>query len=464
MRRCQRSLIRLLAAIAIDQVRSIRFSMGDDVAQLPPVEKKKKFGGSFRIAREACQLLLDCKATAWQIGAYMTLSRHTDASGKYSTAAHKRIYETTGAAPGTEKQPGAARRLVQDLRAFTAINYDCEINKLIYTPTDWTLVTGQDVPDTPHKLFPVSFVLNDFNTDDWVWFANELVDGHGRFLQPLKRLKQCGDVAARLLLMAYMANNMEEYGGVQPLGNFFAKYGLIQHLSSSNGFTFHMFGQQTRCFSETVKTLTIGEYELLDNNESKVENALLSLESQGFVYEMVTVMDASPTSVDARPMYELHNRSKRENKGEEGLARRIDRVLSKAMKANRDLEYYVADSFGRYQKRLPVLSRVGVAPYVVGIFRLRFRVSNPKNYSVVAAWRRIGSDRHYWEGELNYLEKVFGISAKVSDAIGELEPEEIIEPEAIGGPEVDDMTADADDLPEYKKILNRLALLEASQE
>lgn len=380
----------------------------------------KKGKGSFRITREACEILIDNIARGWQIGAYLVLAKHTDVSGKFTTAGHRAIYEATGASPGTERNPGAARRLVKELMEMEGnkVVKAGAPEKLIYTANEWHDTTGELIPEIPHKLYPVTFVLNDFGSDDWIWFPNELVDGHGRFKQPLRRLKQIGDVAARLLLIAYSANDMEQFGGIPPLFNFYREYVSYDHMVTSNGYTFHVATRKNNIFHNNItlnafrKNQFADEIVLSPEQICTVANALLSLQNQGFVYEIITVMDGPPDEIDSRPIYELHNRDYSANKGEEGLVKRIDRVFAKAMKLS-DVEYFSADKQGRYHERYPVISRVGGLPNVVGIYRLRFRLSNPKNYPVRAGWKRIDKDRTEWETILEDLEKKFGIVRKV---------------------------------------------------
>ena len=381
---------------------------------------KKKGSGSFRLTREAITVLIENKATAWQICAYLSLGQHTDVTGRFTTASYRKVYEATGASPGTESQPGPARRLVKQLMAMES-RMRTNTNKLIYSPEEWTGLSGELVPQTQHRMFPVAFVLNDFNSEEWIWFPNELVAGYGRFTQPLKRLKQCGDIATRLLLIAYSENNMIEFGGVCPTSYIYNRYASYNHKITSNGFTFHNSEEHMLVVAENVRTNALGVESLSELKELKEKqcdafnDSFISLVNQGFMYEIITVMDAPADNIDSRPLYELHNKSHKVNEGEQGLVRRIDRILQKIVKGDPECEYYIADAFGRYKKTYPVISRVGVLPSVVGIYRLRFRVSNPKNYSVRAAWIRIGNDRREWINELQFLEKMFGIEHDSKD-------------------------------------------------
>ena len=44
-----------------------------------------------------------------------------------------------------------------------------------------------------------------------------------------------------------------------------------------------------------------------------------------------------------------------------------------------------------------VLCLAGIKPQVIGIYRLRFRITNPKNYPVKASWIRMQNDRNDFE-------------------------------------------------------------------
>jgi len=68
-------------------------------------------------------------------------------------------------------------------------------------------------------------------------------------------------------------------------------------------------------------------------------------------------------------------------KGEEGVAG-ITAKLSAAF------EHPVTDSMGRFYGKYAAIVPAG-NPHIIGIYRLRFRVSNTKNHGVIDAWARI---------------------------------------------------------------------------
>jgi hypothetical protein len=418
-------------------------------ATRPGEEKNKenKGQGSFRIPEEALNILLKSRAPAWQITVYLTLARFTDESGMYSTAGHDAIYRYTGATPGSSQKPGKGRQLVEGLQKMgkrispmpsrvqgpSAKEKGGKVaepapplpmpTKLLYTPEDWQRETGEAIPEPHNKIFPVNWVLNDFGGEKWVWFPNELVDGYGRFSQPLLRLKRCGDVAARLLLLLYARNNMEEFGGIPPRPNVYRKYNL-EYLQTAHDCTFWKAVVGTQIVYDHLSLAALGLSSWAMKKEKKNEqnkvfsDALFSLLSQGFLAEVVTVMDRDAGDPDARPMYELHFKANGSQpaRRENTLAGRIDSIFSKVLGER------MADGAGRFYDKFPVLNRIGIKPHVVGIYRLRFQIMNPKNYNIMAAWKRRAWDREAMLELLKNLEERIGIASELTDHPREGQP------------------------------------------
>jgi len=66
----------------------------------------------------------------------------------------------------------------------------------------------------------------------------------------------------------------------------------------------------------------------------------------------------------------------------EGIIQYVNTIFEKRGRS-------LADNAGRFNGNYPVLSLVGRKQQVRGIYRLRFRITNPKNYTVKEAWTRI---------------------------------------------------------------------------
>jgi hypothetical protein len=125
-----------------------------------------------------------------------------------------------------------------------------------------------------------------------------------------------------------------------------------------------------------------------DNDEEEAQDetfftALESLDKAGLIYQVVSVMDREAGNNEAQVIYELDAKSKHGYKpaGEEGLGGETARLSN--IYGNP-----VTDSTGRFYGRYAAIVPAG-EPHIVGIYRLRFRVSNSKNHGVATAWARI---------------------------------------------------------------------------
>jgi len=114
---------------------------------------------------------------------------------------------------------------------------------------------------------------------------------------------------------------------------------------------------------------------------------------------VVTVLDGPPESVNSQPVYELHARtfSRYKPVGEEGVAIQTARMSAA-------INFPLTDMAGRFNGSYAAFVREGMPCHIVGIFRIRFRVSNPKNHTVTSAWQRIGSNQREIRAWLDELE------------------------------------------------------------
>ena len=126
-------------------------------------------------------------------------------------------------------------------------------------------------------------------------------------------------------------------------------------------------------------------------------DALQALKSAGLIYEVVTVLNRNATKAtfssgeeygsipdDAEPDYELDARSAHGYKpeGEEGIG-------GATAKTAGDLGHPIAVEGGRFDGTYAAIVRRGYPAMIAGVYRLRFRVANPKNAGVKGAWARI---------------------------------------------------------------------------
>lgn len=381
-------------------------------------EKQSKGQKSFCIPRQAIEALLDAKADAYTICAYLTLANYTDASGMYSTASLKAVNTSTG---GNKMKGGPIPRAIQHLKeihAFKIENFSIgktgksqqqriDLGPILFDRDTWIQRTGEILPDGPTERAKILHILPTFGDPltDRVWFSSAIVEGFGKHKQPLKDLKNAGSVAARLLLAMYAATDMETWGGVKPVGAIrgpWESYKMVRVSSNSGSFT--LFTAQS---GGSVASI---DKRISDDTE-QYWYALNALESFGFFYKSILVLNriARPEKFangesygaipdDAEPLYELDNISRhgQKPKGEEGLGRITAQTAG-------ELGYPVTTPGGVFDGTYAAIVRRGQGAMIVGIYRPRYRVNNLANAGVKGTWARIHeNNRDYY----NFIESV----------------------------------------------------------
>lgn len=366
--------------------------------------------GSFCVPRAAIEALLDAKATAYEICAYLTLAKYTDESGRYTSASISAVNKATGA---NKMKGGPVDRAIERLKQIRAktvkkvsngrsgkshamVDQAVDLGPILFDRDTWHQQTGEILPDGPTGRGMVRYVLPDFDEakESRVWFGNNLVGGIGGFSQPLKALKNAGDVAARLLLAMYAANDMELWGGVRPCGPGRGPWKHYEPVAPD----VHLYGG-----ARLIRAKDQGEVASIDNrisggNTEAYWDALRALKSAGLIYEVVTVLNRNAKKEkfastgeeygsipdDAEPYYELDARSAHGYKpeGEEGIGGATANTAG-------ELGHPVAVEGGRLDGTYAAIVPTGYPAMIAGVYRLRFRVANPKNAGVKGAWARI---------------------------------------------------------------------------
>jgi len=369
-------------------------------------EKAQGKAASFCAPRAAIEALLDAKATAYEICAYLILARFTEATGAYTTASVKAINTYTG---GNKKTIEKAVERLLTIRAKkiekvsngrsgksqALIEQAADLGPILYTAEGWLVKTGEILPDGPTARGAIRFVLADFGepVEDRVWFGAGLVDGFGAFTKPMKKVKDGGDVVARLLLAMYAETDMETWGGVNPHTGPWVRYPpmgdgeMIYANTRLDGGGLMIFGKRDGPIAKIHDRITGGGKDATD----KYFRALELLESSGLFYEAVLVLNRNGEKKtfagggeyldipeDAEPLYELGARCEHGHApdGEHGLG------AITANTAGRLHRPVGADSYAAIVRR-------GQGAMIVGVFRPRFRVANPKNDGVIRTWSRI---------------------------------------------------------------------------
>ena len=361
----------------------------------------KKGAGSIRISKRVLDVLI-AKATTQQTVTYFALARFTDPSGAHSSAGRSAVKACLGIG---DRQADAA---IDELLTLTVGGGGGNSlgRKLVYTADDWIKKSGEAKRPAKSSLAQTRYYLDQLlkkNADEeFVWFSNEFVDGYGQFVKPLKRLKRLGDTAVRLLLSLYREHQMEQFGGVPPF-YFSRRFDVaaiekidryhLWHCAPTGEFAVSpMLGNSTL----RVKAFNPNDHE--NPQYLDVISALQGLEAAGFVYEMVTIFDGS-LGTNANVVYELDMRGRHgyKPKGEEGLGGVTARIAGYA-------GHSVANVRAEFSGKYAAIVEINVRPAVAGIFRLRFRVSNPKNYTISAAFARIHRDQEEWKEDFRIAE------------------------------------------------------------
>ena len=385
----------------------------------------KRGPGSFCIPRAAVDALIDAKATAYEICAYLALARFTDETGRYSTASISAINRYTGA---NKVKGGPVDRAIERLKTIPATSRvqaghgrsgktramagRSDLGPILIDRVTWCAEKKEAPPDGPTERGQVRFILPEFgeSLDRRVWIGNNLVTGIRDFAQPLKALKNAGDVAARLLLSLYAANDMETWGGVRPVGAGSGPWRRYEPVDP-HAKRLHGDAQLIRA-KEQGEVASIPDAVSGDDNEA-YWSALAALRSAGLIYEMVMVLNRNAVKGtlrsgahygaipdDAEPYYELDCRSKHGFKpvGEAGIGGATARTAGELRHpvTVRDEPEWDADgtaisapASAEFDGTYAAIVPDGFPAMVAGIFRLRFRVSNPKNVGIKGTWARI---------------------------------------------------------------------------
>ena len=269
-----------------------------------------------------------------------------------------------------------------------------DLGPILYSREAWHQETAEILPDGPTERGKILHVLPDFGEQsaDRVWFGNNLVTGYATFTQPMKALKNAGDVAARLLLSMYAANDMETWGGVRPIG---AGCGPWNHYAPvAEDVSLHGGARLIRA-KDMGHVASI--YERISTDTDTYWQALAALESAGLIYQVVLVLNRNAIKAkfssggeysnipsDAEPLYELDARSQHGYKpeGEEGIGWATANTAGA-------LGHAVTVEGGRFDGTYAAIVPRGYGAMIAGIYRLRFRVSNPKNAGVKGTWAGI---------------------------------------------------------------------------
>lgn len=388
---------------------------------------------SFAVPRAAIDALIDAKADAVTIGAYLTLACHTDKSGKFSTVGLKAIRENL---------------VINRARAEKAIDALCTIGgriappevistptprskrkrlqpqtptiPLIHTRDTWIKDNGVNPPDGPNDRSLVRHILPTFEEplEQRVWISNGLVSGDAVIEKPLRELKNCGDIAARLLLAMYAGQDINRWYGLPPHGfpwNYYA-----QGEGSLGQFRIVYASESSMVGPTSIFSRIDPQY---GETSTPCFAAARALQSAGFIYESVVLLNRNPVPAkfasgeaygeiphDAEILCDLAIPSPFGPVSiiEEGLGKDYSDTVNQLAKQQgyADAHVYLTALSKKYDHYdYLALVPTGQPAMIAGLYRLRFRVTNTKNAFVEEASRRHLDANAAAIKKLNYLRK-----------------------------------------------------------
>ena len=357
---------------------------------------KRKFSPAFSVTRRAISVLLDAKANAYQICTYLIIAQFTDKTGIYSNAGLNAVgkYLSASKAAGHPID-----RALRSLKGETVLGMP-QLTRLMTSREEWIEKGGKPLPDGPTDRRKVRHILERNSDDELVWISSALVlrakniDPSLTFDKPLTIIKSLGDIAARALLYLYQCDNILDWHGVAPHEALCRRFRKIREpvVLKDGGTLIREAIDELFVSPHMIKAVgkSLPEDESSDRMYKEVINAVSALNSAGFIYETVLVLDRardlgenadSTVDTNASPLYALDTKSLHGYKPihEEGLAGITAKLANKLY---RPVTNENGSFDGVYAAFLPPAQQ----GMIVGIMRIRFRATNPKLPDVATAW------------------------------------------------------------------------------
>jgi hypothetical protein len=386
---------------------------------------KKKGSGSFCIPRKGVEKLLTTGNRAkWLIPAYLKIAAHTDESGLYSTASHSSIRK-------------ALRRNKQDAQGFLQ---ELGKLKLIYTAEQWTKRTGETFPDDVPEKQKIRHILNDFKEDrqDMVWFSRGVVDGIGEFIEPLRRLADCGGEGARMFLYFYSQYDVHTFHACSPNTTIYNKYTPEGKQWATNYMIKEWWDREKFMTLEVLHNVFPEKRswtELKDPDNWKDMqshwDAVRNLEAAGFIYQVAAVV-SSPIKVtnphehtgfddDGEPLPREWNYTDMEHLAVVHELANLDRFATDTGELQEGIRYVVGQMDEVRSGSVYSVMPTGSNNSVMGLYKPRFIPDNIRNAFVKESIDNRESDRKQASTMLSHFAKTKGLQLREAIVKGEVD-------------------------------------------
>lgn len=365
---------------------------------------KKKIGlpGSFWVPRECVEALICCRATAVQIGAYLTIAKQTDRAGRISTSGVKVLRNRLGLG---DKQIHAA---LDFLRRFQVpgLNLAPLNSNILYSTQDWNYIVDCDTEAYGEerggfsfltkavaqkgKRIRTSWVINNVGTKRYngVWFNNALVGNNNEDKRLLAEIIDLynADSIMRLLLLLHHHYDVD-MGGVDPAYIRYDYKPLGDPLTVGNHvlqkFKYESrFAEPTK-FRQNIHTYILGRDDEFDNDavSSFLSDALRTLDRLGIVSRVVAVWNKPRVGGESRPLYLLDQKSDYRDIARDKETMLADHIEKVAVK------YNMGSSSGNhgFYDTYTVITPLGVSPTVVQLYKPTYIVEYRNNLRVRSA-------------------------------------------------------------------------------
>jgi len=323
--------------------------------------------GFFAVPKLAVASLIDASATAKQIGGYLVLARFTDRTGVFSNAGKSAISKYLGISDGAAGEVLNALKRIEISNVNEAGGARLMSKNLILDPKDW--------PEEDSEK--VMWIVNDFNTShgDRVWLPNGIVDGSRKFTFPLQRLISCrNDAHARALLLLYSEHDEGQVGGVRPFSTSYQSYSTTRKATVGDFSIYEAGAKEDYTFNDSFADKIMGGIP----DSRAAQKVLERLESEGFIYRSITVLDGPADSAEAEAIYCLDKKSTCDST----IGASDDTLSSEVNAVATICGCSCSDSSGRFYTRYPVLLPQDYPVHVAAIFRLRFKIRDEYNFIV----------------------------------------------------------------------------------